>query len=275
MPRQAYRPITRNGRTHHIPVPAPRPPCDWDRDVLIAVTIAATILVAVSVLWSTASIGALLQRVTIGPLAYGAATAFDLTWIIAMALEWRARYDAPRARGPRRAGHFALLAAMAGVGIHGWLAGDWATAVVGAAISALAKGSWTLVMRHQAVALDADTAAWMHAERAARGAARALAAEERVDARSAAQLEAIRASLALPAPEAPDADPEESGEPAEAPEDLRPVPPLTIAEAVRTAVQSGITDPEAVHRYVCQRSDANAKMASVERYLRAFRGVAS
>lgn len=275
MQRPAYRPITRNGRTHHIPIPAPQPPRDWDRDVLTAVTAATALLVTVSVIWSTASIGALLHRVTVPALAYGAATAFDLTWIIAMALEWRARYDETRARGPRTAGHFALLAAMAGVGIHGWLAGDWATAVVGAAISALAKGSWTLVMRHQAVTLDADTAAWMHAERAARGAARALAAEERVDARSAAQLEAIRASLGLPAPEVPDADPEESGEPAEPPEAIRPVPPLTIAEAVRTALGSGITDPEAVLRYVRQRSDANAKMASVERYLRAFRGAAS
>ncbi|MEC3994016.1 protein transporter Sec31 [Actinacidiphila sp. DG2A-62] len=267
----AYRPITRNGRTHYVPIPAPHPPRDWDHDVLTAVTAATTLLVTVSVVWSTASIGDLLHRVTVPALAYGAATAFDLTWIIAMALEWRARYDETRARGPRTAGHVALAAAMAGVGIHGWLAGDWATAVVGATISALAKGSWTLVMRHQAVALDADTAAWLHAERAARGAARALAAEERVDARSAAQLQAIRTSLALPSPEESGPDPEESADSPDRPEPEPAVPPMTITDAVRTAVDSGITDPDAVLRYVRQRSDANASPETVGRYLRARR----
>ena len=277
MPRPAYRPITRNGRTHYVPIEPPRPPRDVDRTVLAAVTAGTVLLVAVSVAWSTASIGNLLQHVTIAPLAYGAAGAFDLTWVIAMAVEWLARYDETRAELPRRAGHVALLAAMAGVGIHGWLAGNWATAVVGAVISALAKGGWTLVMRHQAVALDPDTAAWLAAERAARGAARALAAETRADARSAAQLAAIRASLALPAadgPDVPDADPEQSADRPDRP-DTEPgpaaVPPMTITDAVRTAISSGITDPDAILRYVHQRSDANAKAETVARYVRAVR----
>lgn len=266
----AYRPITRNGRTHHIPINRPRPPRDIDRTVLTAVTTGTALLVTVSVAWSTASIGDLLHRVTAPPLAYGAASAFDLAWILAMAIEWLARYDPARAQAPRRAGHVFLLAAMGAVGVHGWLAGDWATAIVGGAISALAKGGWTLVMRHQAVTLDADTAAWLQAERAARGAARALAAEERADARAAGQLAAIRDHLALPDP---DESGEGSGESADRPEDPEPapaVPPMTITDAVRTAVDSGITDPEAVLKYVRGRSDANAKLSTIERYLRAF-----
>lgn len=265
-----YVPVTRNGRTHHVPVDAPRPPRDWDRTVLTAVTAATTLLVAVSVAWSTASIGDLLSRTVIALLAYGAASAFDLAWILAMAIEWLARYDPERARGPRRAGHVFLAAAMAAVGVHGWLAGDWATAAVGAVVSALAKGGWTLVMQHQAVALDPDTAAWLRAERAGRGAARALAAEERADARAAGQLAAIRDHLALPGPEGSGSGPDESEDGPEIPEPAPAVPPMTITDAVRTAVDSGITDPEAVLKYVRQRSDANAKLSTIERYLRAF-----
>lgn len=266
--RPAYRAITRNGRTHHIPIDQPKPPRDWDRTVLTAVTAGTAVLVAVSVAWSTSSIGALLQRVTTEPLAYGAATAFDLTWIIAMAVEWLARYDDDRARLPRRAGHAALVAAVTAVGIHGWLAGNWATAVVGGVISALAKGGWTLVMRHQAVTLDADTAVWLQAERATRGAARALAAEERADVRHEAQLAAIRTSLGLD-PDASGPDPDEAADRPEASGAAPGVPPMTIKDAVRTAQDSGITDPDAVLRYVRQRSDANASEETVARYLRA------
>jgi hypothetical protein len=264
---QAYRAITRNGRTHHVPINRPRPPRDWDRTVLGAVTAGTAVLVAVSVAWSTSSIGDLLQRVTTQVLAYGAATAFDLTWIIAMAIEWLARFDEERARLPRLAGHVALLAAVAAVGIHGWLAGDWATAAVGGVISALAKGGWTLVMRHQAVALDADTAAWLHAERSARGAARALAAEERADVRHEAQLAAIRESLGVD-PDATGLDPDEA--PGDPDEELTPSAsgPMTIKDAVRIALDSGISDPDAVLRFVRGRVDANTKLATVERYIR-------
>ncbi|MET9943003.1 protein transporter Sec31, partial [Streptomyces halstedii] len=47
--------------------------------------------------------------------------------------------------------------------------------------------------------------------------------------------------------------------------------PMTIADAVRTAVSSGITDPDAVLRYVRKVADANAKATSVDRYLRGHR----
>jgi hypothetical protein len=113
------------------------------------------------------------------------------------------------------------------------------------------------------------------AERAARGAARALAAEERIDARSAAQLAAIRASLDLPGPDGPDADPEESGAQSgqSAPDPETPptsglTGPMTVKDAVRTALDSGVTDADAVLRFVHERADANAKVSTVERYLR-------
>lgn len=123
-------------------------------------------------------------------------------------------------------------------------------------------------MRHQAVVLDADTAAWLHAERAARGAARALAAEERVDVRHTAQLAAIRDTLGLDQEES-GSDPDQSADHPEPPDAAPTVPPMTIKDAVRTAADSGITDPDAVLRYVRTRSDANASPETVARYLRA------
>jgi hypothetical protein len=44
-----------------------------------------------------------------------------------------------------------------------------------------------------------------------------------------------------------------------------------MAEAVRTALSCGITDPEAVLRYVRKVVDANAKEESVNRTLRSLR----
>jgi hypothetical protein len=43
---------------------------------------------------------------------------------------------------------------------------------------------------------------------------------------------------------------------------------MTVKDAVRTAKDSGIREPDAVLRYVHQVADANAKLATVERYLR-------
>ena len=88
-------PHTVNGKTEMVleryTIDLPVPPRDWDRTVLTAVTAAAGALVAVAVVWSTASIGDLLARVTVAPAAYAAAVAFDLAWILCMAVEWLAR----------------------------------------------------------------------------------------------------------------------------------------------------------------------------------------
>src|SRR5690349_5462982 len=69
-------PHTVNGKTEMVldryTVDIPVPPRDWDRTVLTAVTAAAGLLVSVTVVWSTASIGDLLARVTIAPAAYAA-----------------------------------------------------------------------------------------------------------------------------------------------------------------------------------------------------------
>ena len=264
-------PHTVNGKTEMVldryTVDVPIPPRDWDRIVLTAVTAAAGVLVVAAVAWSTASIGDLLARVTIAPAAYAAAVAFDLAWIICMAVEWLARYDTARAELPRRMGHGALLVAMVAVGAHGWLADQRAIGIIGAVVSGIVKTLWTVVLRHHAKPLDDKTRQWVDKQRAEAGGELAMVAINRELARArslvAAEEQAIRID--------PDADPDQSGsDPKSGSAD--PPPALTARmnakDAVRTAKDSGITDPDAVLRYVHQVADPTAKLATVERYLR-------
>ncbi|MGW5736992.1 MULTISPECIES: protein transporter Sec31 [Streptomyces] len=267
-------PHTVNGKTEMVleryDVEVPLPPRDWDRTILNAVTAAAGVLVGVTVVWSTASIGDLLARVTIAPAAYAAAVAFDLAWILCMAVEWLARYDPKRARLPRNMGHGALAVAMVAVGAHGWLAGQEAIGIIGAVVSGIVKTLWTIVLRHHAKPLDDKTQQWVDKQRAEAGGELAMVAINRELTRARGLVEAEEQALRT----TPDGAPEPPEAPEESPEQPPALPasgPMTIADAVRMAVSCGVTAPEAVLRYVRQVADANAKESSVERTLREVR----
>lgn len=255
-------------------VEIPVPPRDWDRAVLTTVTTIAGLIGAASVLWSTASVGALLNLLTFATAAYAAAAVFDLVWLSCMGLEWLARYDPARARSPRRAGHVALAIAMGAVFAHGYLAGHAVGGAVGAVISGLAKGLWTLVLRHHALPLDDRTQQWVDKRRAAIGGQLAMVTVRRQLNRAQALVDAEQAALR----NGPGAGPEESGSRPDIPDEPQLPPatgPMTITEAVRNAAESGLHDPEKVLAYVRKVADANAKLATVERYLRAFPKAAS
>jgi len=271
-------PHTIDGRTELVldrfDVEVPVPPRDWDRLVLGTVTGAAALIGVASIAWSTASIGDLLARATIAPAAYAAAAVFDLVWLSCMALEWLARYDAERAKLPRRAGYVALAIAMAAVGAHGWIADQLAIGLVGAAVSGLAKAMWTVVLRHHAKPLDARTQQWVDAQRAKAGGQLALVAVRRELTRAESAVAAEQAAIGAASPESPETvrtPPED--EPETPNEEKQPAPsgPMTIADAVRTAISCGITSPDAVVRYVRQVADANAKEDSILRTLRMAR----
>ncbi|WP_181785346.1 protein transporter Sec31 [Streptomyces phytophilus] len=268
-------PHTIDGITHHVTetytVHVPVPPRDWDRAVLTAVTAGAALAVAVSVVWSTAAIGDLLARTVPAGPAYAAAVAFDAAWILCMGVEWLSRYDPDRARLPRWAGHAALLIAMAAVAAHGWLDASPAVGLVGAAVSALAKGAWTVVLAHQAPPLDDRTRQWAQQELAVAGAELGLLPVRRRVARARGLLAAEAA--ALPAPETnPDPHPDVSADPDGDPDTVRAIRP-SIREAVRTAYDSGITDPDRVRGYV-QKLLPDARPDTVDRYIRERRGSA-
>ncbi|MGW1662918.1 protein transporter Sec31 [Streptomyces microflavus] len=272
-------PHTIDGTTHLVldryKVDIPQPPRDWDRIVLTGVTAAAAVIGVASVVWSTASIGSLLDLVVpLTAAAYAAAVVFDLVWLSCMALEWLARYDQERATLPRRAGYVALGIAMAAVGAHGWISGDAAIGFIAAAVSGLAKILWTVVLRHHAKPLDAFTQQWVDAERAKAGGRLAMVAVRRELTRAEQAVAAERAAISGASGPSPDGDPDHPEDQEEAPDqEEKPTAtgPMTIADAVRTAASSGITDPDAVLRYVRKVADANAKESSVERYLRTVR----
>ncbi|MET9465820.1 protein transporter Sec31 [Streptomyces sp. NPDC006544] len=249
-------------------VTVPRPPRDWDSIALAAVTGSTAAIVLASIGWSTTGIGDLLTRIAPSGAAYSAAAVFDLLWINCMILEWLARYDPHRAATFRRAGHVALAIAMAAVCLHGYLADSIEVGLVAAAVSALAKGGWTLVLREHARPLDPRTQAWLLRRQARIGARLALSAQLR-------RLAAVEARAAVRT--TPDADPEPPADQLETPESAPQLPtsgPMTMADAVRTAVSCGITEPDAVVRYVRKVADANAKEDSILRTLRMARRTA-
>lgn len=278
MTRKRLVPHTVDGTTHLVleeyEVDVPMPPRDWDRTVLNVVTAAAALIGVACIVWSTASIGDLLAQATVAAAAYAAAAVFDLVWLGCMALEWLARYDQARAAFPRRAGYVALAVAMAAIAAHGWIADQLAIGLVGAAVSALAKTMWTAVLRHHAKPLDPRTQQWVDAERAKAGGSLAMVAVRRELTRAEALITAEQAALSGASGSVPEAAPEPPEDVLEIPEPpAAPAPygPMTIMDAVRTAVSVGIAEPGAVVRYVRQVADANAKEESVLRTLRMIR----
>lgn len=279
----------------------PVPPRDWDRIVMTAVTAVAAGLLAIAIAWSVASIGDLLARAVVAPIAYLAASAFALVWISCMALEWLARYNADRAAGPRTAGTVALVLDMAAVATHGHMEDSLYVGLAGAAVSAVAKYMWSTVMETQSRPLPEKDRRWLAKREADITARLALGAQLRTLARVEGQaavyappalttarpdttadtpghdtrtvLSAVRAASAT-MPDAtpqdiveqlanagihtdedtvranlgPDADTTDSSSQPR----VRAIAPAgqTIADSVRTALASGITDKDAVLSYV-------------------------
>lgn len=251
-------------------IEVPAPPRDWDHMVRVAVTVGACILVTASLAWTTASIGDLLAAVTISVVAYAAAVAFDASWIMCMGVEWLLRYDPERAKAAKKAGRWALAVSMGAVFAHGYVSGDWITGIVGAVVSALAKGGWSMAMRVHARPLDDRTQQWVAKRRAAVDGQLAMIPIRRELQRGQAVVDAEQRSLTSD-PDHGSADPDQSGADPQSGSGNPPPPPngpMTVKDAVRTAKDSGITDPDAVLRYVRKVADANAKLATVERYLR-------
>lgn len=195
-------PVTIDGRTRlgtqtyteNVPVP----PRDWDHIILTAATGAAALFLAACVVWTTASVGGLLAAAVPAPVAYGVAGGFDLAWVICLGLEWVARYEPQRAAAPKKAGWVFLLIAMAAVGVHGWMAGSAAVGIVGAAVSVLAKGAWTVVMGYHKVPLSEPVRDVLAQERAELGLELVLAAHRRQALRVRGQLAAFAAALDAP-----------------------------------------------------------------------------
>jgi hypothetical protein len=252
-------------------IEVPAPPRDWDQLVRTAVTIGAIVLVTASLAWTTASIGDLLSAVTISVVAYAAAVAFDASWILCMAVEWLLRYDPERAKAARRAGRWALAVSMAAVFAHGYVFDQMIVGAVGAVVSGLAKGGWTMAMRVHARPLDDRTQQWVAKRRAAVDGQLAMIPIRRELQRGQAVVEAEQRSLAADSGSSGSADPDQSGPSAENPD--RVVTPidrkgLTTKDAVRIVWESGIRDRDEAIREVSAHLGRAASPDTVDRYLR-------
>ncbi|MFI1942043.1 protein transporter Sec31 [Streptomyces purpureus] len=267
-------PHTIDGRTVLIDEPydvkVPVPPRDWDRTVRTAVLTVAALIGLASIGWSTASIGALLDLVVVTGAAYAAAAVFDLVWIACMALEWLARYEPARAALPRRAGWVALAIAMAAVAVHGHVEGQLVIGTVGATVSGLAKGLWTLVLGYYSRPLDARTQQWVDIQRAEAEGQLALIPVRRELARTRGLVAAEEAALRT----TPDANSDRPDDSADRPDaDVLPIVAtgLTTKDAVRAAWDSGLRDEDKIRRTASAALGKAISPDTVARYVRALK----
>jgi hypothetical protein len=158
------RPVTRNGRTHYIEQPPKLPPLTPDEIILRAVAMATAVVVIGALIWSTVSVGGMLNQVAPAWASYMIAAAFDLAWIISMAIEYVLRFEPRRQKIPKTMGWLALLISMGAIFTHGALLEHPWIGAFGAAVSALAKGLWWLLMFATSRRLDSDTQAWLSLE---------------------------------------------------------------------------------------------------------------
>lgn len=155
---------TVDGVTHTINKPhqvrVPVLPADWDARAIKAASTLVLTLTAIAIVWSTVSIGQLLH----GGAGYAAAALFDISWVTVLLLEWMARFDPDKRKFARNMG-FALVAVTAGaIAWHGWLLGSTALAVVGAAVSVIAKALWMAIFKHVEKPLSDEDRQWVDAE---------------------------------------------------------------------------------------------------------------
>lgn len=161
--------------------PAIRLPFNLDaalRRGLFALAIAMT---AVAIVWGTVAIGSMLTLLAPPWAAYLVAGVFDAGWAACLVAEWLLRYDSRRAEIPMRVGVALLAVSMAAIITHGALAGPWGwvIGIIGALVSAAAKGVWAVGMHTIRIKLEPKYEAYLNARRQKAGTEMALALGER------------------------------------------------------------------------------------------------
>lgn len=148
------------------------------RRALFTLAIAMTIG---AIIWGTVAIGSMLSLLAPPWAAYLVAGVFDAGWAACLIAEWLLRYDSKRAERPRKAGIALLVVSMAAIIVHGALAGPWGwiVGIVGALVSAAAKGIWAIGMHTIRIKLDPKHEAYLRTLQQRSGTEQALALGER------------------------------------------------------------------------------------------------
>lgn len=272
---------TVEGVTHQVERPysvrTPILPADWDARAVKAASGLVLALTVVAIVWSTVSIGSLLH----GGAGYAAAVVFDISWLTVLILEWLGRFD-PNKRAFARNMGFVLVALTAGaIFWHGMLLGSTALAVVGAAVSVVAKALWLAIFKHVEKPLSDEDRQWVQAEISKANAKLAVAGVRRQAAAAEvhARLQLLAAEQALGEIGELDAntvEPDEVMVPLARPNTVRkPVEPLpSIADLARQQLTAGASKGDAAKEILRQIPDANTEsvQATVRREARRING---
>jgi hypothetical protein len=183
----------------------PRLPFNLDGLLRSALFTLAVVMTAGAIVWGTVAIGSMLTLLAPAWAAYLVAGVFDAGWAACLIAEWILRYDSKRAEAPRHAGVAMLTVSMAAIITHGALSGPWGwiVGIVGALISAAAKGVWAIGMHTIRIKLDPKYEAYLRALQQQAGTQQALALGEWDRMRSGHKTAQLRLALEArrPAPE--------------------------------------------------------------------------
>ncbi|MFI0934629.1 hypothetical protein ACH4RG_23265 [Streptomyces sp. NPDC021019] len=142
-------------------VDVPVPPRDWDMVLFRFVLSVALMATIVAIVWSTAAIGSLLEKIATPGIAYAAASTFELLWILSLAAERLLRRTPDRVRRARIAGWVGLLIVTGAVIVHGVNEDQVAAGILGGVVSFLAKGAWWVVFSVKQVRLRPRLEQWL------------------------------------------------------------------------------------------------------------------
>jgi hypothetical protein len=161
--------------------PVIRLPFNLDSVLRRALFTVAVAMTAVAIVWGTVAIGGMLALLAPAWAAYLVAGVFDAGWAACLIAEWILRYDSKRAGTPRNAGVAMLAVSMAAIVTHGAFAGPWGwiVGIVGALVSAAAKGVWAIGMHTIRIRLDPKYEAYLRTLQQQAGTEQALALGER------------------------------------------------------------------------------------------------
>jgi hypothetical protein len=242
-------PYSIDGVVHMVTPPRPKLRRSLDRILLGVITVACALLLAAVAVWATVNIGELLAATVPGWAAYGAASAFNLAWVICLGLEWIARHDPAKARTPMIAGWVFLVVEMLAVGLHGQREETLAIGIAGAAVSGIVKAVWTILLGYYATPLDPMTQQWVDQERARLAAERGLLHVQGDALYAQAHLAQQRAALGLDA--APNRPvPQLEAAPA-APAAAPAAPPVTAGHTMGSASAAApVSDPVQLARLI-------------------------
>lgn len=161
--------------------PVARLPFNLDATLRRGLFTLAIVMTLVAIVWGTVAIGSMLTLLAPPWAAYLVAGVFDAGWAACLVAEWLLRYDSKRAEIPRNVGVALLVASMAAIITHGYLAGPWGwiVGIVGALVSATAKGVWAIGMHTIRIKLEPKYEAYLNTRRQKAGTEMALALGER------------------------------------------------------------------------------------------------